>query len=170
MAMVEARTDARLDPHWGRLVRFEVKPTEFSIAVADPAEAQAFWDAQSENRPLLTPRLDTGLRGVQPLQGRGIEDIPTVGAKAAQLAELARVDSTRSACPGPLTLPESPAAIPVVHSLEHFAASGAMARLATLEADPEFLADPLVRAAGLAEVRSLIKGHPIDATVLADVT
>jgi hypothetical protein len=170
MGLVGARTDPRLENLWGQLVRFQVTPTEFTIDLADPAEAQAFWDEQSGNKPLLTPRINTAVRGLQLLSGLGIEDTPSLGAKAAQLAELASVNSARSSCPGPLTLPQSPAAIPVVHSLEHFSASGATARLAELQVDPNFVTDPLVRASGLAEVRALIDAHPVDAALVAQVT
>ncbi|MFC1610747.1 lamin tail domain-containing protein [Myxococcota bacterium] len=169
MALLEARNDPRLAPHIDTLVRFEVAPGTFEIRPADPAEAEAFWESQLPQGDPLEPRLDTSLRGLIPLAGCTLDSLPLIGAKAAGLAELMRVDSSRSGCPGPVTVPRDPAAIALVFSLEHIQASGAAALLATAEADPTFRADPRVRVVKLAEVRSAILAHPVDATLLATV-
>jgi hypothetical protein len=63
------------------------------------------------------------------LSEAGIDDLPSIGAKAAQLAELGRVVSPYEACPGAITVPVDGMAIPLVHGIEHFAASGAAVRL-----------------------------------------
>jgi len=56
-----------------------------------------------------------------------------------------------------------------VHSLEHFAESGARALLQEFTKDPEFLVDPARRAAGLAQVRSAISEHPLDPALHAEL-
>ena len=119
--------------------------------------------------PRVAPRLDTNVRGLQELAGRGLDDLPSVGAKAAQLAELMRIQSADPACAGPIPTPPIALAIPVVHSLDHAAASGATALLAQRRARPEFAADPRVRAQALAEVRAAILAYPVDGTLLASV-
>jgi hypothetical protein len=91
-----------------------------------------------------------------------------VGAKAAQLAELSRVMGS-TACPGPIPTPPDAFAIPVVHFMEHFEASGAKAHLLELEADPQFQVSPNRRAEGLHEVQALILDHPVDPALLAEV-
>jgi hypothetical protein len=169
MALKNARTDPRVVPFFDTLVRLEVKPGAFTLRTADPLEAETFWQSQHPAGDPLVPRLDTSVRGVQPLAGRSLADLPAIGAKAAGLAELARVSSALAGCPGPLALPQSPFAIPVVHSLEHFEASGARALLAGFEADPTFRADPRVRAQKLAQVQALIKSAPIDLALVSAV-
>jgi len=140
----------------------------------------AYWQARQSGGPLLVPRLDTGPRGVRPLAQHSIVDVPALGGKAAQLAELGHVSlgmassSLRSQCPqltdfDQVPIPVAPAAIPVVHSLEHYRASGALARLEELRQDPSFGADPKVRAQGLSAVRTLILAHPVDSALLAEV-
>lgn len=166
MALPDARTDPRLAPLFGELVRLEVAGAGFTIERANPAEAQAFWESRRPDGPPLMPRLDTRLRGITPLAERGLADLPRVGAKAAQLAELARVISRRADCPGPVLTPDRPMAIPVVHSLEHYQASGAAALLAQWEARPEF-GDPAIRAMALAEVRAAVRNHPVEPALLA---
>jgi hypothetical protein len=184
MALAGARDDPRIEPMFGELVRLEVGPTQFEITLADPAEAAAFWQQQGEVGPPLVPAIDPSVRGVVPLDQVGIAALPSIGAKAAQLAELLDIDfsdaaqtclykqdngSSQQPTGVQVRAPATPFAIPVVHYLEHFQASGAEARLAELMTDPGFVADPSVRAAGLAEVRALILEHPVDPALLAEV-
>lgn len=164
MALRNARRDPRLEPYFDELVKLEVVGTDFHVTDADPAEALAFWESRLPDE-LLVPRLDTTVRGVQSLDTKGLADIPTVGGKAAQLAELGRVEL----CNGNVSTPHRPFAIAVVHSLEHYERSGARALLARLRADPDFLANPLARAAGLLRVRDLVRRHPMDRALLAEV-
>jgi hypothetical protein len=106
---------------------------------------------------------------VQPLSAHDFSSLPSIGAKAAQLAQLgpSRVpwcgESVR------IQTPESPFAIPLVHSLEHFEASGARALLAELKGQSDFVADPRARAQGLAAVRQRILEHPVEAALVAEV-
>ncbi len=169
LALRAARSDPRFAALFGQLVRLEVQTGGFVLSAADPAEAEAYWATLAGPGEALVPRLDTSVRGPQPLAGLDLTALPAIGAKAAQLAELGRVDSARTACPGPVRVPQAAFAIPLVHSLEHYEASGARARLAELEADAAFRADPLVRHSGLAEVRALVLAQPVDAALLAEV-
>jgi hypothetical protein len=164
MALRNARTDPRLEPYFDELVHLVVDGTDFSVESADPEKALAFWD---DRKPEGTqsPRLDAETRGVVALEERGLGDIPTIGGKAAQVAELLRVPF----CVGPISVPKRPFAIPMVHSVEHFEKSGARALLDNLVKDPKFLADPLVRERGLERVRNLITTHPMDSSLLRSV-
>ncbi len=169
MALVDARREARLADLFGQLVRLEVGGGDFTVEAVEGAEAEAFWEARRPNGPPLEPRLDTSVRGVVDLSTRSLADLPAVGAKAAGLAELLRVNSAQEGCPGPLALPATPTAVPVVHSLEHYEASGARALLLRLEDDAAFRTDPTARAAGLVEVRRLITEYPVDPALLAEI-
>jgi hypothetical protein len=165
MALADARNDPRLAPYFGRLVKLEVTASDFSIEEADQGEALEFWDSRKPTE-VLRPRLDTSVRGVQPLAGRSYADLPFIGGKAAQLAELEKVVWCKDK---PALPPDRPFAIPLVHSLEHYAASGALALLDELRQDTAFQADPLAREAGLARVRARVMAHPVDRALLADV-
>lgn len=166
MALKHARTDERIAPLLGELVRLEVTGSDFSIGVADRGEALAFWESRKPQGDPLVPRLDESVRGIQLLEEHSAADIPSIGGKAAQLAELERVPL----CTGrAVETPIGAFAIPLVHSREHYEASGARARLAELEQDADFLADPLIREQGLAEVRALVLAQPVDPELLAQV-
>ncbi len=166
MALRNARSDPRIAPLLGELVRLEVTGSDFSVELADREEALAFWESRSPEGDPLVPRLDESVRGIKLLEEHSVADIPSLGGKAAQLAELQRVPF----CTGrTVETPRGAFAIPLVHSREHYLASGARARLDELEQDADFLADPLIREQGLAEVRALVQGHPVDPELLAEV-
>lgn len=170
-ALLDARNDPRLRDHFDQLVRLEVTATDLVVREATSAEVKEYLDARETSGPVLAPRLDTSVRGVQPLVDHDISSIPIIGAKASQMAELGRINVFHAGCPAvPFRTPEDPFAIPVVHYLEHFESSGARARLAKLRRDPTFEADPALRAAGLEQVRNLILTTPVDPELLSEVS
>jgi hypothetical protein len=172
MALRAARHDARLAPLFGKLVRLEVGSSDFSVREADAEEAAAFYAARAPSGPRLVPAFDESVRGVLPLLGRRLADSLSVGAKAAQFAELYRVGTPASGCPSdsvPLHVPEDAFALPFVHYREHLEQSGAADSLAELFAQPAFHADPRVRAEGLAKVRETIARAPLDPALLAEL-
>ncbi len=169
MALVNARQDPRVAPFLGELVRLEVAGASFEITAARPAEAEAFWESRRPDGDPAQPRLDVEVRGVQPLAEHNIDSLPAIGAKAAQLAELARVESDREGCEGSVLTPLAPMAIPLAHSLDHYRLSGAFDLLDTLRADPDFRTNPRARAEGLAQVRERVMAHPVEAALLAEV-
>jgi hypothetical protein len=172
MALRAARDDPRFAPLFGKLVRLEVGNSDFSLREADAEEAAAFYAARAPSGPRLVPAFDESVRGVLPLLGRRLADSASVGAKAAQFAELYRVGTPASGCPSasvPLHVPEDAFALPFVHYREHLEQSGAAQRLAELFAQPAFHADPRVRAEGLAEVREAIERAPLDRGLLSEL-
>jgi hypothetical protein len=168
-SLVDARVELR--DYLDQLVRVEVSATGLDVSLADAAEAAQFWQDRRPAGSSVAPRLDTSVRGVQPLADHSLNSLPAIGAKASQMAELGRVDASLSECATTPTirLPDSPFAIPVVHYLEHFDASGAAELLAELRADPAFAGDPTVRTQGLAAVREMITQHPVDEGLLAEI-
>ncbi len=152
-----------------RLVRIEVGPGGLVVTSASTDEATQFWQSRNPSGPLVAARVDLDVRGVQPLTGHGLESLPAIGAKAAQLAELG--ESRVPACGNRLTLvtPETPFAIPLAHSLEHYRASGALELLDSLARDNDFIANPVARAEGLSSVRQKILEHPVEPALLAEV-
>ena len=168
LALVDARSDPRIADRLGTLVRLEVLAGGFELRAADPVEAEAFWASRRPRGEPLRPQLDRSLRGVRMLSELGLDDLPAVGAKAAQLAELARLEASGGSCAP--TTPRDAFAIPLVHFLEHAEASGAVRRLVEAEADPSFRTDPRVRAERLAAVRAALLEHPVDPALLRELT
>jgi hypothetical protein len=186
MGLSNARDNPLLKPLFGKLVRLEVRSSDFLIEEANNDDAVAFWNSRKPQGPAAVPRMDTSVRGLQPLSAHSIADIPSIGGKAAQLAELGRVGlcaiitrrqfpvrMPRNSLPPqpqfPARIPSDSFAIPVVYSLEHFEKSGAKARLARYLRDSAFNADPKVREQRLSAVRADILATPIDAELLRTV-
>ncbi len=90
LALVGASKDPRVAPLLGKLVRFEVKAGTFTLAEATLAEADAYWKARTE-RPKLVPEADLTRTGLTDFASLGFSDSKSVGAKAANLAELSRL-------------------------------------------------------------------------------
>ncbi len=172
MALRDARNHPRLKPYLSKLVRLEVAPSDFVVREASAEEADAFWQAHKPSGPAIEPPIDATVRGVQPLSERGLADLPAIGGKAAQFAELYKVNLVHLSCAPasvPLNVPEQAFAIPVAHYLEHFRNSGAQALLESLRADATFRADSKLRAQGLANVRSKMLAWPVDVALLQSV-
>jgi Pyruvate phosphate dikinase, AMP/ATP-binding domain/Lamin Tail Domain len=169
MALVNARNDARLGGLFDKLVRIEVGGGGFSVRAASTAEAQAFWDKRRPQGPPLVPRLDRSLRGLVDLRARSLADLPALGAKSAQMAELFRVSAIDPVCAGPIPTPKEAYGVPLVHGLEHFAASGAAAILAQGQARADFATDRSVRTTVLTEVRAAIQSHSPDPALVSAI-
>ncbi|WP_441292624.1 PEP/pyruvate-binding domain-containing protein [Sorangium sp. KYC3313] len=173
MALRGARGDARLKALFGKLVRLEVRASDFDIREATAQEADAYWEKRKPTGARLAPALDRSVRGIVPLDAAGYAMGDSIGAKAAGMAELYRVSGVGQYCPLdllPLYVPPAAFAIPFSHYMDHFEASGAAELLAELEQDPEFRADPHAHAEGLAEVRARMLAHPVDPAILSEVT
>ncbi len=152
-----------------QLVRLEVGPGGLTLTPAEPDEALAYWASHSPTGPVVAARLDTSLRGVQPLSAHDLTSLPGIGAKAAQLAQLGTGRVPWCGSSERILTPEKPFAIPLVHSIEHLQASGARALLDELRIQSDFLADSRVRSRALAGVRALILEHPVDPALVAEV-
>jgi hypothetical protein len=172
MALREAADDLRLKKLFGKLVRLEVRPSDFTIREASAAEADEYWQARAPKGDKLKPDRDLSVRGVVSLDSVDYSVMTSVGSKAAGVAELYRVNEVGVYCPSfalPLFVPPGAFAVPFAHYVDHFRDSGAAALLAELEQDPEFRADPAAHADGLAKVRQLILDHPVDPELLDQV-
>lgn len=168
LAVVGARNRSEFEPLFGELVRLEVTESGFTVRVAELAEAQAHWESIMPPGPPQSPARDITVRGIQDLADRDYSDIPSIGGKAAQFAELYRV-TFPVGCGQVALVPDRAFAIPMAHYVDHFQASGAQALLTTAMNDARFESDALFRRAALASVREAITEHPVDAALLTSL-
>ncbi|MBI5542318.1 MAG: hypothetical protein HY901_00390 [Deltaproteobacteria bacterium] len=197
MSLLGASQDSRVAPLVGKLVRFEVRPGQFSLAEASLADAEAFWQERA-NRPELVPEADLTTAGLPDFSSLGFADSKSVGAKAANLAELSKLlpgiapngfalpfahydqflqtavpaaaafDAARADC-----VSEKRAAAlcdQAVALLRPPAAAETLAQLiARLLATPTFQTDSNLRFATLDALRLLFCAVPVDAALAADL-
>jgi hypothetical protein len=131
MALREAWTDARLRALEGQLVKLDVQAQDFAISVADPAEAQAYWDSLRPTQ-LQVPAFDTTTTPMIDVTRARSTDAVRIGSKAANLGELYRVYTTGARM---IPLPDQPFAIPFAHYAAHVAASGVQPMIDAVVAD-----------------------------------
>ncbi len=171
MALPNASTHPDFKPLLGKLVRLEVNDGGYSVRLADAAEAELFWSQQNNQSEPLIPRLDSQTTQLLDLANADINDIPTIGAKAAQLAELYRIDQRQTRCSegANFELPEGAFAIPMSHYLKHMNASGAQTYLDSLLQDNLFLTDSGYRKLALNTLKQMIMEYAVDANLIMQV-
>lgn len=171
LALPFAHTHPEFAPLLGQLVRFEVTSDGYRLTPAAADEAQAFWDANRPSLSRLSPRLDLERNTVVDLETASLEDLPSIGAKAAQLAELLKLSKTyvpNCTSATHFTVPQPAVAIPMRYFVEHSQTSGARALLETLVNTPDLHTNRELRHQQLDEIRRVIRSTPISASALAD--
>lgn len=173
LALPSAHTNPEVASLLGQLVRFEVTSDGYRLTAAPADEAQAFWDAHRPTQTRLSPRLDVERTELVDLESASLSDLPAVGAKAAQLAELIQLSKTyvpncESAAEFAVPLPAL--AIPMRRFIEHTRVSGARSLLELLQTDSVTLTNREARHQRLAEIRHAIQSTPIDPALLSEWT
>lgn len=131
MALRSAWTDDRLRPFEGQLVRLEVTPQDFTVEIADPAEAQAYWDGLRPTQ-VQVPQHDSVTTPMFDVTRVTLAEVARIGAKASNLGELYRIQTSDFR---PLPLPDKPFAIPFAHYAQHLTAAGVFPMIDALIAD-----------------------------------
>lgn len=148
----------------GRWVRLEVDANAYSVTEVTEADADAWWEA-NRPEPLGVPTLDlsvTDLRDIEEVLDLETHDlggalaaaIPAFGGKASHYGGIALIGEE---VPTPKAF-----AIPVYYYREFMADNGFDDRIATLLADPTFIADAATRDAQLLELQAAIEATPLD--------
>ena len=171
MALPNAAETPEFKNLLGKLVRLEVNEGGYQIRGATLEEAELFWDEQQTTGDRLVPRLDALTETLVDLQNASMEHLPTIGAKAAQLAELFKIDQSRASCPegAAFALPEQAFAIPMAFYLEHMQSSGAQEYIDALLEDDLFQTDLDYRKLSLQAVRQMILQQPVNPQRLSTV-
>lgn len=196
LALLDAATDPRVAPLLGRLVRFEVTAQGFTLEEATLAEAESFWRDRAD-RPRYVPTADLSRDGLPRLSELAFADAASVGVKAANVAELARLLGTnapdgfavpfaaferflRTATVGPQACTEAELDC-LSEGRAAALCAGARARCEPAEADgstlaalvagvrtdPAIAADTELREASLDLLRHVLRHTPLEATEAA---
>lgn len=159
MALRGASIDPALRALEGKLVKLTVGPQSHSISPSTQIEAEASWQAKRPAQPLTLTRDDRDI-GLPVLTELHASDVPRVGAKAAQLGEVARMKTSVFRVPAGFVLP--------MHAYARFlTANGLDKRIDAMLTDSAFLTDPAVRARALDALRADIEKAPVPASILS---
>ena len=143
----------------GQLVKLSVTGQDYAVAPAALEEAQAAW---ATRRPAAAwrPVADGQVGGLFDMANLDTGSARFVGAKAAQMAQLSRVEGLITA---------GGFAIPFSAYLDHLRQAGLDAELSAMLDDPAFAREPRARSQRLANLRAAILDHPVQPELLAEV-
>jgi pyruvate, water dikinase len=148
----DATTHPRLLPYLDQYVHLRIEPDDFTLASATPAEVEAFLDSLRPSEPQIPPR-DLTAVAIRPLNDLGSTDSIAYGAKAANVAELAKV------------LPDGmvPRGYAVPFFFYHYfmEQNGFYEAAQTMMAVPAFQSDPARREHDLSAFRQRIRGSGV---------
>ena len=156
MALRGAIDDEEISVLEGRLVRVEIGAQDFSIRAASMADARAHWAASSPHEP-FEPALNTERTELLDQCALTFADTDTVGAKAANMGELCRLESIR--------VPEG-IVVPFARYVDHLRNNQLDERVRQFLASDARTGDP---TEALAELRAAIERAPMDRALLAEI-
>jgi hypothetical protein len=143
-----AATDPRIVSLLGQVVRYAVTPDNFELASATPEQVDAWLARIRPSQPQSPPR-DLSVTAIADLDALGHAAVNSVGAKAANVAELRKMLPSGAVPDG--------YAIPFALYDGFMTAHGFYDRAREIIADPELAADAAKREAALDKLRKQIK-------------
>lgn len=147
--------------HENKLVYLNATIKNFEIREANLDEAEAFWALREPGIPVVLEP-DTLTSGIIELSTLSIQDVDLVGGKAANFAELAKVNGAN----GTIPLPEGSFCLPFYYYHQHMKINGIDHLRESILADPMFKTNLAIRKQKLKELRNAIKKAPLDADLL----
>lgn len=129
MALVGAWTKDTLRAHEDQLVKLTVTPYEWSIETATLSAAELYWENRRPKEALV-PRHDLSVQGIVDLSSADATHTGSIGAKAANFAELLRLKPPLSALE--VRVPSPAFAIPFSAFDQHMTQNGLWERLEAL--------------------------------------
>ena len=132
----------------GRYVRFAVEPEGYTLEEASGADVNAFFDSIRPKEPRVPPRNLT-VTAIAPLTAIRFADSNSVGAKAANMAELVKLFYRRASFRG--------FAVPFYFYDEFMKHNGFYDAAVALMADPAFRNDPQTRESRLDAFRTRLR-------------
>lgn len=166
MAVRDGWNEPRLREHEGELVKLDVGTQDYTITVADPGEAQAYWDSLRPPAQQV-PTFDDVTAPIIDVTLAHAQDAVRIGSKAANLGELYSVRTTTAMS---IPTPDHPFAITFAHYKDHIAAAGVQPMIDAVIAD--YAAgnlDPAALEARLFAIRWQIYRTPIDPVLMDTV-
>jgi pyruvate,water dikinase len=151
---------AQFTPLDGRWVRLTIRAFDWEVAEVTVEEADAWWETHRPT-PVTIPPPDFAVTTIQDVDDLELADVPAVGGKAAHYGALRDIGD-------PVRIRDA-LAIPVVFYRDFITTNGFDTRIATMLADPGFLADGNVRKTMLATLRADMLAATVPAAALAAI-
>lgn len=168
MGLRNATTNAKLKALEGKWVKLTVAASNWDIKEATQADADAWWEA-NKPKPIEVPALDltqTELKDVETMVDESALPATKVGL-LDEIKKSIKAYGTKATNYGVLkntqSVPIRPAfGIPVYYYVQFMEENGFFKKVDALLADSQFVNDPAVRDAKLAELRDAIQVAPVN--------
>ncbi|MFK7924792.1 MAG: PEP/pyruvate-binding domain-containing protein, partial [Bacteroidia bacterium] len=164
MALRDAWESPQLDSLLGDLVYLKVESDSFILRRASLAEAEAFW-LQKEPQTVSVLDKNTQLSGLVDLNQANHRWVDRIGGKAANFAELLKINDNGLSVP----VPEESFAIPFHYYEQHIKSAGLESYIDQMLQDSLFLNDQAVRRQVLETLRDSIRNTPVNPVLLGVV-
>ncbi|WP_167615493.1 PEP/pyruvate-binding domain-containing protein [Maribellus sediminis] len=155
MALRDGWTNPKLDSLLGELVYLHVMSDSFVVRKASLAEASTFW-AKKEPHAITILEKNNTHNGLVELQNAGYASVNLIGGKAANFAELLKINSPT------IPTPENSFAIPFFYYDQHLRNNNIQLYIDQLLGNETFKTNQEYRKNKLEELRKMIVEAPID--------
>ncbi len=162
MALRDGWTNPKLDSLLDQLVYLRVETDSFTIRRATLAEANAFWSLTEPSDTIVLAK-NTDVQGLVELRDADYSYVSIIGGKAANFAEMMKVEFNGL----PIPVPEDPFAIPFYYYDQHLQQAGLDDYIVEMLSDEAFNNDASVRQARLKDLQERIKARPIATELVA---
>ena len=152
-----------------KYVMLNVSANDFEIKEVTEKEVSNFW-LSKQNKKIISLEIDRTTKGLQDMKNLSHKDIKLVGAKAANFAELTKIEiNDEKDNSSFVRTPESAFAIPMYYYLEHLKENGIDVLIEEKLKELKDLTDENSKIQKLKEIQDAIQNAPINKEFLEAV-
>ena len=152
-----------------KYVMLNVSANDFEIKEVTEKEVSNFW-LSKQNKKIISLEIDRTTKGLQDMKNLSHKDIKLVGAKAANFAELTKIEiNDEKDNSSFVRIPESAFAIPMYYYLEHLKENGIDVLIEEKLKELKDLTDENSKIQKLKEIQDAIQNAPINKEFLEAV-
>ena len=169
MVQTDAYTLSKFSEFENKYVMLNVSANDFEMKEVTEKEVSDFW-LSKQNKKIISLEIDRTTKGLQDMKNLSHKDIKLVGAKAANFAELTKIEiNDEEDNSSFVRTPESPFAIPMYYYLEHLKENGIDVLIEEKLKELKNLTDENSKIQKLKEMREAIQNAPINKEFLKAV-
>jgi pyruvate,water dikinase len=169
MVQTDAYTLSKFSEFENKYVMLNVSANDFEIKEVTEKEVSDFW-LSKQNKKIISLEIDRTTKGLQDMKNLSHKDIKLVGAKAANFAELTKIEiNDEKDNSSFVRTPESAFAIPMYYYLEHLKENGIDVLIEEKLKELKDLTDENSKIQKLKEIQDAIQNAPINKEFLKAV-
>lgn len=169
MVQTDAYTLSKFSEFENKYVMLNVSANDFEIKEVTEKEVSDFW-LSKQNKKIISLEIDRTTKGLQDMKNLSHKDIKLVGAKAANFAELTKIEiNDEKDNSSFVRTPESAFAIPMYYYLEHLKENGIDVLIEEKLKELKDLTDENSKIQKLKEIQDAIQNAPINKEFLEAV-